>query len=64
MLDLLTQEPRLVVGALVGFLVGLGGAYALHTYLPGASPLAGAAIAALGLVLGLVLGAKWEASRS
>ena len=61
MLELLTNEPRIVIGAVVGLLVGLGCAYALHTYFPATSSLVGAVVAAIGLALGVLLGARWEA---
>lgn len=64
MLELLTNSPRVVVGAVVGFFVGLAGAYALHSLLPGTSSVASAAVAAAGLALGVLVGAKLEASRS
>lgn len=63
MLDLFTSEPRVAIGAVVGFLIGLGCVYALQECFA-VTPLIASLVATVGLVTGIVLGALWEARRS
>ena len=64
MLDFFTQEPRVMIGSVLGLVIGGIAAYAVKAYLPSAWPALGIGSVVVGLVLGVVLGAKWEASRS
>lgn len=64
MLDLLITAPRLLVGAVIGLLLGLGCAFLIHTGYPELSLLVSSAIVAVALAAGAVLGAAWEARRS
>ena len=64
MLELLTSAPRIFLGTFAGLLLGGAGAYAAHVYMPGSWPALGVAAVVVGLVVGVLLGAKWEAHRS
>ena len=64
MIDVLFESPRLMFSTLAGVVLGIVGALVLHHFRPLAPALLGAAVVAGGLVVGLGVGAIWEARKS
>lgn len=60
MLELLTSQPRMALGAVGGATVGFLGAVILRTVFPELSALVGAILVAVTLALGVWLGGVWE----
>ena len=64
MIEMFSPFPRLIVCALAGVAVGLLGAFALHSLAPTAPTEFLMLVFLVGLGVGVVLGAKWEARKS